>query len=356
MANPRPAHNPPNPYESTRVVREDAEWDEQWNAEWSTEWEAAEARVEVHEEHAKTILSENDSPDVGFRFSLNPYRGCFHACTYCYARPTHQYWGFGAGTDFERKIIAKVNAPELLEKKLRSRGWKGDAIAFSGNTDCYQPLEASYRLTRRCLEVCLAHGNPVGVITKGTVIRRDVALLAELGRRGGCRVSISLAFSDDDVRKRFDPQAPPVEARLETMRRIADAGVPVGVAISPIIPGVNDSMIPEILERARDAGATTSFITLVRLSREVAPYFDVRLDELYPERASKVRNGISELRGGRANDTRFGHRMSGQGARWDAIARLYEMTVKRLGLNEASVADDLGPPPDARPRGQLGLF
>jgi DNA repair photolyase len=233
--------NPPSPFESRYI-----------------EWDGAppEVALEVYEERAKTIITENASPDVGFRFGVNPYRGCFHGCVYCYARPSHQYWGFGAGTDFERKIVAKVNAPELLDRELASDRCRGEALVFSGNTDCYQPLEGSYELTRRCLEVCLRHEQPVGIITKGTLIRRDIELLTRLAEVAPVHVWISIAFSDDRIRRLLDPFAPPVEARFETMRRLSAAGIEVGVACAPILPGLNDSMIPAVLERAAGSGGT----------------------------------------------------------------------------------------------------
>lgn len=345
MARPRRVENPPNPYESEHV-----EWD----------GERPEVKLEVFEEHAKSILSENSSPDIGFRFSLNPYRGCFHGCIYCYARPTHQYWSLGAGTDFDRRIIAKVNAPELLDERLASKRWSGESIAFSGNTDCYQPLEASYELTRRCLEVCVRRRNPAGVITKGTTIRRDIPLLAELDRVAGCKVSVSLAFATEETRRVFDPFAPPVGARLETIARLADAGLEVGLALSPIIPGINDSHIPELLARAAEAGARTAFMTLVRLPREVRPYFEERLEQGMPARYGKVMNGLRDLRGGRIRDSRFGHRMRGRGARWEATAKLFEVHRRRHGLESSGggieLRDmDLGPIPPPRERGQLHL-
>ncbi len=337
MSELRRVANPPSPFESRHV-------------EWGGP--APEIELEVYEERAKSIVSENDSPDVGFRFGVNPYRGCFHGCVYCYARPSHQYWGFGAGTDFERKLVVKVNAPELLAKAL-ARGRCGEEpIAFSGNTDCYQPIEASYGLTRRCLEVCLRHAHPVGVITKGTAIRRDVELLAELHREAGVRVWISIAFADDAMRRAFDPYAPPVDARFETMRRIADAGIPVGVALAPVVPGVNDAMIPTLLQRAADAGARMAFMTLLRLPREVREVFDVRLEEVLPARAAKVRNGIREMRGGRANDPRFGSRMRGTGARWETVQQLFDMHVRRLRLDGQRV-EEIPPKPK---KGQLALF
>jgi DNA repair photolyase len=333
MPDLRRVANPPSPFESRRI-------------EW--EGEAPEVELEIYEERAKSIVAENDSPDLGFRYSVNPYRGCFHGCVYCYARPGHQYLGFGAGTDFERKIVVKVNAAELLERELRRGKCRGEALAFSGVTDCYQPLEASYGLTRSCLEVCLAHGQRVGIVTKGTAIRRDADLLAALR----ARVFVSIAFADDEMRRGFDPFAPPIDARFETMRRLAEAGVRVGVALAPIVPGVNDSMIPEILERAHAAGARRSFMTLLRLPAEVREVFDVSLEAIVPGRAGKVRSAIREMRGGRMNDPRFGHRMRGSGARWHTIEQLYGTWVKRLGLDEEDDEQEELPPP----KGQLSLF
>lgn len=337
MPDLRRVANPPSPFESRSV-----EWDEP----------PPEVSLEIYEERAKTIVTENDSPDVGFRFGVNPYRGCFHGCVYCYARPSHQYWGFGAGTDFERKLVVKVNAPELLDRELSRGRCRGEALAFSGNTDCYQPIEASYALTRRCLEVCLKHRQPVGIVTKGTVIRRDVDLLAELDRAAGVHVFVSIAFSDERMRRAFDPFAPPVDARFETIARLSRAGLRVGVAVAPIIPGVNDSMIPAILERAAAAGARRTFMSLVRLPREVREVFDVRLEEVLPERARKVRNAILEMREGRTNDARFGARMRGTGPRWEMIERLFEASARRYGLNDEEAEAPKVPPR----KGQLSLF
>ncbi|MGE0786916.1 MAG: radical SAM protein [Sandaracinaceae bacterium] len=345
MPRPRPVSNPHNRFETTNV-----EYDE---------GEAPSERLEIMEEQARSILTENASPDVGFRFSLNPYRGCSHGCIYCYARPTHQYLGLGSGTDFDRRIVVKTNAPELLAEKLASKRWKREAIAFSGNTDCYQPLELRYGLTRRCLEVCLAYANPVTIITKGTAIRRDVELLAALAARAGCRVSVSCAFADEAMRRAFDPFAPPALARIETMRLLADAGLDVCIALAPIIPAVNDSMIPELLERAAEAGAKRAFMTLVRLSDETREYFTARLREALPDRAEKIEHALLELRGGKRKETRFGHRMRGVGARWDTTQQLFELHCRRHGLVGASEIDDadLGPmpAPPVAPPGQLRL-
>ncbi len=305
-------------------------------------------QLEVFEERAKSILSRNESPDIDFRYSVNPYRGCSHGCIYCYARPTHQYLGFGAGTDFDQKLIVKINAPELLERRLRSPRWEREAIAFSGNTDCYQPLEASYQLTRRCLEACLTHDTPVVVITKGTLARRDAALLGRLTERVGCQVNVSVAFSDDALRKVFDPYAPPTDARFETIRQLVDAGVEVGVGLAPILPGVNDSMIPELLERAHRAGARSAFMTLGRLPAEAEPYFLERVRDGLPQMANKIENGLRELRGGRLSDADFGTRMRGAGARWSVIEQLFELHLGRLGMRPCEL-------PVARDRGQLTL-
>jgi DNA repair photolyase len=339
---PRPVDNPPNPWSTTYV-----EWLE----------EPPTASLSIFEEEARSILSENDSPDIGFRYSLNPYRGCLHACAYCYARPTHQYVGFGAGTDFDRKIVVKTNAAEVLRKELMRRTWEGEVIVFSGNTDCYQPVEASYQLTRRCLEVCLEFRNPVGLITKSALIRRDVELLAALSRQARCTVNLSVAFADDETSRKIEPFASRPSNRFEVLRKLSDAGISTGVVIAPIIPGLNDSDVPELLERARDAGATRAGMTMLRLPAEVLPVFDQRLQEAFPERAQKVRNAVLEMRGGKMNRSAFGQRMTGVGARWKAIESLFALTCKRLGLNRDDTGRVEGEPTTfRRPAKQGRLF
>lgn len=337
---PRPVDNPPNPWSSTYV-----EWLE----------EPPNATVSFYEEEAKSILSENDSPDIPFRWSLNPYRGCLHACAYCYARPSHQYWGFGAGSDFDRKIVVKKNAPEMLRKQLMRPSWTGERIAFSGNTDCYQPVEASYALTRRCLEVCLEFRQPVSIITKSSLVRRDVDLLADLGRHARCSVMVSVAFANDDTARKMEPYASRPSSRFEVMRRLADAGVRTGVIVAPIIPGLNETDIPELLQRARDAGAMRASMTMLRLPKEVLPVFDARLEQAFPERAQKVRNAVLEMRSGRMNVSGFGARMTGQGARWEAILRLFDLHCKRLGLDHGEAEAD-GATTFRRPTKQGTLF
>jgi DNA repair photolyase len=316
---PRLVSNPPNPWESL-------------HAEWLGEPPAAE--LQVFEEEARSILAENESPDVGFRFSVNPYRGCFHACAYCYARPTHQYLGWGAGTDFDRKIVAKVNAPELLRRELRRPSWKGDTIVFSGVTDCYQPLEAVYELTRRCLEVCRDFRNPVGIVTKGALVRRDVDVLRALALEAQATVYVSIPFADDRAARALEPNVGPPSQRLETIGALARAGIRTGLAFAPVIPGLNDSDIPSVLARARAAGATKAFLTLLRLPAETRPVFEQRLGEAFPDRAARIFSNLEQTRGGKRNESRFGARMEGVGPRWQAIESLFAVECRRLGLNQ----------------------
>jgi DNA repair photolyase len=338
----RPVENPPNPWSSTHI-------------EYLEEPPAA--TLSIFEEDARSVLSGNESPDVGFGYSVNPYRGCIHACAYCYARPSHQYLGFGAGSDFDRKIVVKKNAPEALRKEMMRPSWQGDAICFSGNTDCYQPLEASYHLTRRCLEVCLDFRNPVSLITKSALVRRDVDLLAELARAARCSVSVSVAFARDEDARKIEPYASRPSNRFEVMRRLSDAGVPTGVIVAPVIPGLNDTDIPELLERARDAGAGRASMTPLRLPAEVLPVFDARLEEAFPLRAEKVRNAVREMRGGKMNVSAFGARFQGEGPRWAAIRSLFMVHTRRLGLRaEDMPASDPAPTTFRRPTKQGSLF
>jgi len=303
------------------------------------EWEdAPPARLAVYEDDSQAILSRNDSPDVPFTWSVNPYRGCFHGCTYCYARPSHEYLGFGAGTDFERKIVIKPRAAELLESTFRRSSWRGERICFSGNTDCYQPIEQTLGLTRDCLSVCLRYRNPVGIITKSTVIRRDLGLLAELNDVAGVCAIVSVPFLDRDDARAIEPNAPPPKLRLATIRALADAGIPVGVSVSPVIPGLNDRDIPNILEAAREAGARWCGMIPVRLPGPVEAVFVARLREKLPDRADTVLNRIRRMRGGRLNDASFGHRMGGQGPEWAATVQLYRLTRDRLGYGAPPVA------------------
>lgn len=313
--------NPPNPFLSE-----------------SREWLDAipETRVEIYEEHAKSILSENDSPDIPFRWSVNPYRGCQHGCAYCYARPTHEYLGFGAGTDFETRIIAKVNAAELLERALSKRGWLGDSVTFSGVTDCYQPAEATYGLTRGCLEVCLRHKNPVGIVTRGRLVQRDAELLGELNRVASAKVFMSIPFARDDDARAIEPFAPPPSKRFETMRALRDAGVEVGVMVAPIIPGLNDMQIADVVRMAAESGAESAACIPLRLPKSVAPVFFERLAAAMPHRTQRVASLVGAMRGGRMAESRFGHRMRGEGPHWASAMSLFDMVCSRHGLKTYS--------------------
>ena len=234
-----PISNPPNPWATTEVEYLEG---------------APEMRLEVYVDGTRNILSKNDSPDVGFTWSVNPYRGCFHACAYCYARPTHEYLSFGAGTDFDRKIVIKPNAPALLRAAFGKKSWRRETVVFSGVTDCYQPLEASYRLTRGCLEVCVERQNPAAIITKSALVERDVDLLAELGRVAASHVTVSIPFWDAEKARAIEPYVPTPARRLRVIETLARAGISVGVNVAPIIPGLNDQDIPKILAAAREAG------------------------------------------------------------------------------------------------------
>lgn len=326
MADYRPVQNPPNPWSSL-----------------SSEWlePAPPIQPKVWEEVAKSILSENQSPDIGFRWSLNPYRGCAHACAYCYARPSHQHLGFGAGTDFDSQIVAKVNAPQLLRQAFARPSWKGELIVFSGVTDCYQPLEASYKLTQGCLEVCLEHRQPVSLITKGALVRRDAGLLASLAAEAAAHVTISLPWIDPAMAQGMEPGAPSPASRLDAIRVLSQAGVPVGVGLAPIIPGLNDSQIPAILEAAAKAGATSAFRTLLRLPAEVEDVFVQRLQEVLPRHAEKVLSLTRQMRGGQLKQSQFGQRFSGQGPLWDSIAQLFELCCRQHGIRVMEKEDGL---------------
>jgi DNA repair photolyase len=314
----RPVSNPPNPFESRhRDLLEPA----------------PAVRVELYDDATREILSSNDSPDLPFRWSLNPYRGCFHGCAYCYARPSHEYWGFGAGTDFDTKIVVKRAAPVLLRRVFDKDSWKGELIVFSGNTDCYQPIEASLELTRACLAVCAEYCNPVGVITKGALILRDLDLLCRLQQEAWVRVYFSIPFADEDVVRLVEPHAPSCRKRFEAMARLSDAGIPTGISLSPIIPGLNDEDIPELLERARQSGATESMASLLRLPGPVKHVFLERMKEAFPDRFPKILHRIQDVRGGAMTDDAFFSRHHGTGPYWTMIEQLYDVARKRVGFD-----------------------
>ncbi len=319
--------------------------------------QAPKARLSIFEDTTHEILSKNNSPDISFRYSVNPYRGCFHGCAYCYARPSHEYLGFGSGSDFERKIVIKRDAPALLEAAFHKRSWRGEVIVFSGNTDCYQPVEADYGLTRACLEVCARFRNPVSIITKATLIERDIDVLQQLHADSQLTVSMSIPFSDDAMARAIEPAVPSPTRRFETLRRLADAGLPVNVMVAPIMPGLNDDQIATVLKRARAAGARYAGMTVVRLPGPLAGIFESRLRAALPDRADRVMNRIREVRGGDVNDSRFGKRMRGEGPYAESIHVLFRTTKRRLGyvdIPEPSAPSPFRVPP--APGDQLSMW
>jgi DNA repair photolyase len=339
----RYVENPPNPWLDTHV-------------EWIGE--PPESQLEVFEEEAtRTIINKNDSPDVGFDYSVNVYRGCQHACTYCFSRPTHEYLGFGAGTDFERKIVVKVNAPKLLRAEMLKPSWKGSELVFSFTSDPYLPLEAHYKLTRACLEVCLEFRNPVGIVTKSALVRRDADVLSALAREASAAVFFTIGFVDNKTARALEPHAPSPDSRFKAMEELARAGVPVGIGIAPVVPGLNDPHIPQLLKRAKECGARYAFINLLRLPGSVAPYFEQRLREKMPDRADKILNRLREARGGKLNVSEFGKRMTGEGEYWKMIEQSFRVHARRLGFNEPRYAADFEPRKTfRRPTAQGSLF
>ncbi len=304
---------------------------------------------------SRRILAENDSPDVGFDVSLNPYRGCEHGCAYCYARPTHEYLGFSAGLDFETRILVKRDAPARLRETLSRPSWKPQVIALSGVTDPYQPAERRLRITRGCLEVLAEFRNPAAIVTKSRLVARDADLLAELAAHDAAVVNVSVTTLDPELHRAMEPRAASPPQRLAAVEALARAGVPVGVMLAPIVPGLNDHEIPRILAAAAAAGAGFAGRIVLRLPHGLKDLFETWLERHYPARKAKVLNRVRSLRAGRLNDPRFGSRMRGEGIWAEQIARSFELAARRHGL------DGPRPTPSAaafrRPGGaQLALF
>lgn len=316
------------------------------------------ATLRVVEDDTQGALAHNDSPDVGFSWSVNPYRGCgcTHACAYCYARPTHEYLGYGAGTDFDRVIVVKRRAPALLREAFLAPGWAGEPVAFSGVTDCYQALERRYELTRSCLQVAAAFRNPVVIITRSPLIVRDLDVLGELAQHHAVKVTFSIPIPDPEVQRKLEPGAPAPMARLQAMAALATAGVPVGVSVAPIIPGVNDRTIPDALRLAREHGARWAWPIGLRLPGAVATVFEERLRAALPDRADRVLAGVRRMRDGQLNDPRFGDRMRGTGPVWEATEALFRLWHTKLGFEKPPPFPD--PSPFRRPGEgrQIGLF
>jgi DNA repair photolyase len=340
----RPTDNPPIRFRDVTVTYDDGDG-------------PPPATITLLEDQSRSILSRNDSDDLDFRWSLNCYRGCQHACSYCYARPNHEYLDLGAGTDFDTKIVFKPRAAELLRETFDKPSWQGELIMFSGVTDCYQAVEKELGLTRQCLEVCLEYRNPVSIITKSALVERDLELIAALAREAGASVNVSLAWTDEEMARTIEPWAASPARRLKVIETFAKAGVPVGIMMAPIIPGLNDSQMVGLLEAAKAAGAQWAGWTLLRLPGAVKDVFEGRLRVSLPLAADRVMHRVRETRGGeKLYDARFHTRGRGVGVYAQTIATMFETTVRRLGLDQGREPDV--PNSFRRPAkgGQLSLF
>jgi DNA repair photolyase len=318
--------NPPNRFEALHYELED--WCE-------PDVEAGPVRTQFFRDDSQSVISYNNSPDVGFDASLNPYRGCEHGCAYCYARPTHEYLGFSAGIDFESRILVKPNAAELLAAELARPSWKPQHLALSGVTDAYQPIERKLQITRSCLRVLAEFRNPVIVITKNHLVTRDVDHLGELARDNASAVSLSITTLDPKLARILEPRASSPSLRLDAIARLREAGIPVGVNVAPIIPGINEHEIPSITATAAKAGAQFASYTIVRLPLAVAPIFVAWLENHFPERKEKVLSRIRSLRNGNLNSAKFGARMRGEGPLAEQIRQMFHVSCRRAGLNRA---------------------
>lgn len=291
-------------------------------------------KTEIIYTHPKTIINKVDSPDVPGEYSLNPYQGCEHGCVYCYARNTHEYWGYNAGMDFEQKIIVKQNAIEILEKQLSSKKWKASPIMLSGNTDCYQPIEREMELTRRILQTFLKYKHPVGIITKNALVLRDLDILKELAKHNLVQVIISVTGTDEDMRRVLEPRTSTYKNRFLAMKQLSENGIPCRVMIAPIIPGINNHAIPEIVEKASEAGVKYAGYSMARLNGAIGPVFKDWLIKNFPDRADKVWNLICDAHGGDVKDSRFGVRMRGQGQMAESIRQLFNLSRLRFMKKE----------------------
>ncbi len=317
-------NNTPNRFDQISLER-----DIDWNPE-----EDPAPRTQFLRDLSQTIISHNESPDIPFGASLNPYRGCEHGCSYCYARNSHEYLGFSAGLDFETKIIVKEKAPELLRRELSSPKWKPQTLAMSGVTDCYQPIERRLQLTRRCLTVLAEFRNPVSIITKNFLITRDMDLLAELAAHHAVTVHLSINSLDSELARELEPRASSPKMRLAALEALAKAGVPVGVLVAPVIPALNDHEIPSVLAAAKAAGAGWAGTEILRLPLTVAPIFEQWLERIVPGKKDKVLNRIRAIRGGKLNDPRFGSRMRGEGVFADQISQMFHVARRKVGIAE----------------------
>ncbi|PIE18348.1 MAG: radical SAM protein [Proteobacteria bacterium] len=300
---------------------------------WAPDDDLPPLRTEVREERPRTVISRNRSPDVAFDRSLNPYRGCEHGCIYCFARPSHAWLDLSPGLDFETRLIAKPSAPDLLAKALSAKTYVPAPLAFGTNTDPYQPIEKDRQIMRRCLKVCRDFAHPVSIVTKGSLIERDLDILAPMAERGLLEVGISVTTLDRAVARAMEPRVPPPERRLSVIRTLAGAGVPVRVLVAPVIPALTDHEIEPILTRARESGACAASMIPLRLPLEVAPLFREWVEDAFPDRAARILGRVRELHGGQDYDSRFGTRMEGQGPWAKLLKARFRVAQQRLGYD-----------------------
>ena len=324
---------------------------------WESLAELEALTTEVQEVPARRILARNDSPDIGFDRSINPYRGCEHGCIYCFARPTHAFLGLSPGLDFETKLFAKTNAAQALERELAEPGYEASTIAIGTNTDPYQPIERRYRIMRRILEVLSATNHPVGIVTKSALVLRDLDILTSMAKRGLVKVALSVTTLDRRLARAMEPRASTPDKRIETLQRLVDAGVPASVMVAPVIPGLTDMEMERILECASTVGIKNAGYVLLRLPLEIGDLFTEWLQANCPDRAKRVLSLMRSTRGGKLYDAKWGKRMVGDGPYAWMIGRRFEMAAERLGMNESSVElrTDLFTPP-SRPGQQLKLL
>nr|WP_294897753.1 PA0069 family radical SAM protein [uncultured Pedobacter sp.] len=298
--------------------------------------------TEFIKESPKKIISVSNSPDLPFMYSINPYQGCEHGCIYCYARNAHEYWGFSAGLDFERKIIYKPDAALMLERQLNHKNYQPQVIMLSGNTDCYQPAERKFKITRSLLKVFLKYKHPVSIITKNNLILRDLDLLTELNKLDLIHVNVSVTSLNEELRQKLEPRTVTGKGRIRVIEKLAEKNIPVRVMVAPIIPGLNSNEIPEIIKAAADAGAKDATFTIVRLNGAIGDIFKDWIQKAYPDKAQKVLNQIAACHGGSLNDSRWGKRMRGEGNEASAIHQLFKLSVKRYipnpSLHQLSLA------------------
>ncbi|HKG08576.1 MAG TPA: PA0069 family radical SAM protein [Pedobacter sp.] len=324
--------NPHNRFEKNDYVKE--------HDEGIDDWEEDNPKTSFILGNSKSIVNKVESPDVGMAYSLNPYQGCEHGCTYCYARNAHEYWGFSAGLDFERKIIVKTDAPALFKKFLERKSWNASTISLSGNTDCYQPAERKFKITRQLLEIALEYRQPIGMITKNALVLRDIDLLTEMAKLNLCMVYVSINSLNEQLRQRMEPRTTTAKQRLKIVEDMSRAGIPTGVMVAPLVPGLSDHEIPAILKTIANCGAISAGYTIVRLNGAIGGIFEDWLRKNYPDRFDKVWHMIQSCHGGTVNDSRFGNRMRGDGNIAQLIRDNFKLHCRLNHLNEKKIELD----------------